>query len=113
MSKTSEIISISPSAAKQLIRIRNANDINKSFGLRVGAKAGGGCSGGFTYILGFDQFKEGDKIYEIDGFTVYINIAQSLYLFGMKIDWYEDENTKGFTFTNPNAKTSEDNYFTI
>ena len=38
--------------------------VSADHGLRVGVK-GGGCSG-FSYILGFDQKKENDDIYEVN-----------------------------------------------
>lgn len=69
--------------------------------LRVGAK-GGGCSG-LTYVLDFDEQKENDELFEIDGVTCIMDRNHGLYLMGMEIDWDNGLSNRGFTFTNPNA----------
>ena len=69
--------------------------------LRVGVK-GGGCSG-LTYILGFDDKQANDDDYEIDGVKFIMNKSHGIYLMGMEIDWQGGLNSRGFTFTNPNA----------
>jgi len=74
------------------------------FGLRVGVK-GGGCSG-FSYILGFDARKEQDQVFEIDGLTILMDKAHGLYLAGMQIEWVDGLNNRGFSFINPNAKST-------
>ena len=70
-------------------------------GLRVGVK-GGGCSG-FSYILGFDEEKENDQVFEIKGIKVLMQKSHAIYLLGMEIDWEEGLNNRGFSFNNPNA----------
>lgn len=107
------IISLTELALEQLLRIKSENNISSDFALRVGVKGGGGCSGGFTYVLGFDQIKDNDEEFEISGIKVYIDKAQSLYLFGMEIDWFDGDGAKGFVFNNPQAKETEGNNFTI
>lgn len=97
-------ISITPTAISQLERIRSEQNISDSYGLRVGVK-GGGCSG-FTYILGFDEKKEDDQLFEVGGLTVFMNKAHGLYLLGMEIDWVEGLDNRGFSFNNPNATES-------
>lgn len=69
--------------------------------LRVGVK-GGGCSG-LTYVMGFDDRTDGDEVYETDGVSFVMNKAHEIYLMGMEIDWHGGLNSRGFTFTNPNA----------
>ena len=69
--------------------------------LRVGVK-GGGCSG-MTYVLNFDERQAGDMSYEIDGFTFIMDPSHEMYLFGMEVDFEGGLNSRGFTFTNPNA----------
>lgn len=69
--------------------------------LRVGVK-GGGCSG-MTYILGFDDKQAADENFEIEGINYIMNPAHAIYLMGMEIDWSNGLNSRGFTFTNPNA----------
>lgn len=60
-------ISITEKAMKQVKQIMDENNIPDSYSLRVSVK-GGGCSG-FTYNLGFDgEEKDGDTVFEKDGF---------------------------------------------
>jgi len=95
-------INLTPTALKQLKRIQKEQNVPADHGVRVGVK-GGGCSG-FSYILGFDQKKDGDDSFEIDGMTVFMQKAHGMYLLGIEIDWLEGLNNRGFTFNNPNAK---------
>ncbi len=94
-------ISISSSALKQLERLRTENNVPEDYGLRVGVK-GGGCSG-FSYVLGFDEQKENDQIFSIEGIKILMEKAHGIYLIGMEVDWLEGLNNRGFTFNNPNA----------
>jgi iron-sulfur cluster assembly protein len=72
--------------------------------LRVGVK-GGGCSG-MTYVLDFDQRKDNDEVYELNGFQFILDRSHSIYLLGMEIDWSGGLNARGFTFRNPNASST-------
>lgn len=101
---TAPPINITESALYQLKRIQKEQDIPIDHGLRVGVK-GGGCSG-FSYVLGFDMQKEDDQVFEIDGLRVFMEKAHSLYLVGMEIEWVEGLNNRGFSFVNPNAKST-------
>ncbi len=101
---TAPPINITESAIYQLKRIQKEQDIPADHGLRVGVK-GGGCSG-FSYVLGFDMQKEDDQIFEIEGLRVFMEKAHSLYLVGMEIEWVEGLNNRGFSFVNPNAKST-------
>ncbi|NJL76942.1 MAG: iron-sulfur cluster assembly accessory protein [Saprospiraceae bacterium] len=89
-------------AVNQLKRIMEEQKIPNTYGLRVGVK-GGGCSG-FSYVLGFDEKKDSDQSFDIQGIHVLMQKAHSLYLLGMEIDWVEGLNNRGFSFNNPNAK---------
>ena len=100
--KTSSPITLTSGAVAQLLRLRNEQGVPSHYGLRVGVK-GGGCSG-FSYLLGFDEQKEKDTVYEISGLQIYMDKAHALYLLGMEIDWMEGLNNRGFVFNNPNAK---------
>lgn len=95
-------ITLTDSAVKQLMRIKEEQNVPEDHGLRVGVK-GGGCSG-FSYILGFDVIKDKDESYEIHGMNVIMEKAHALYLIGIEIDWHEGLNNRGFVFNNPNAK---------
>ncbi len=95
-------ISLTSGAIVQLHRIRNEQSLPDHYGLRVGVK-GGGCSG-FSYLLGFDEQKDQDTVYEFEGIRILMDKAHALYLLGMEVDWLEGLNNRGFVFNNPNAK---------
>ncbi len=94
-------IKLTEGAVMELKNIRKAQSIPEDYGLRIGVK-GGGCSG-FSYILGFDEKKEQDAEYEIEGLRVLMSKAHGIYLLGMEIDYVDGLNNRGFTFNNPNA----------
>lgn len=58
---------------------------------------------GFQYLMGFDEQKEDDSLYEVRGIQLLVNNDQLDILNGMEIDFVEieDEN-KQFIFKNPN-----------
>jgi iron-sulfur cluster assembly protein len=95
-------IRLTPGAISQLQRIRIEQGLPEHYGLRVGVK-GGGCSG-FSYLLGFDEPKDQDSIYDFEGIRILMDKAHALYLLGMEVDWLEGLNNRGFVFNNPNAK---------
>jgi|SRR5678815_2784000 iron-sulfur cluster assembly protein len=95
-------ISLTSAAVAQLQRLRQEQGVPAHFGLRIGVK-GGGCSG-FSYLLGFDDLKDRDTVYDFSGIRIFMDKAHSLYLLGMEIDWLDGLNNRGFVFNNPNAK---------
>lgn len=97
-------LTLTESAVKQLKRIREEQGISSDHALRVGVK-GGGCSG-FSYILGFDEKKEDDMDFQIEDLNVVLNKGHALYLMGIQIDWVDGLSNRGFTFNNPNAKST-------
>ena len=97
-------VTFTSGAVKEMLKLKDQQELNDDFGLRVGVE-GGGCSG-MTYVLGFDQKKEGDQEYFIDGVKVYMHKAHGLYLAGMQIDFQDGLNARGFTFNNPNAAST-------
>lgn len=101
-----ELVSTSPvsfteSAITEVNRLMNEVGFDTTQKLRIGVK-GGGCSG-MTYVLGFDVKLEDDILHEADGLEFIMNKSHGLYLHGMQIDWQGGLNSRGFTFTNPNA----------
>lgn len=104
-----EFTSIAPvvfteNAIVELRRLMNEKDFDHSQHLRVGVK-GGGCSG-LSYILAFDQKKENDEEFILEGIPCVINKAHELYLAGIEIDWKNGLDARGFLFTNPNASST-------
>ena len=69
--------------------------------LRIGVK-GGGCSG-LNYLLAFDKKEDAYNVYDIEGINVIINKAHVMYILGMKVDYENGLNNRGFAFINPNA----------
>lgn len=96
-------IDITEKAIKQVLRIKEENNIPAEYGLRVGVK-GGGCSG-LTYQLGFDgEQKDGDTVIEKNGLKLFVDGKSLFYLSGTVLDFSDGLNGKGFVFNNPNAK---------
>ncbi|HLU94293.1 MAG TPA: iron-sulfur cluster assembly accessory protein [Membranihabitans sp.] len=94
-------VTLTDGAVKELNSIRESEGIPENYGLRIGVK-GGGCSG-FSYILGFDDKKDSDQEFEVNGITVYMDKTHAIYLLGIEIDFEQDLNNRGFSFNNPNA----------
>ncbi|PWG78135.1 HesB/IscA family protein [Pararcticibacter amylolyticus] len=94
-------VSLTEGAKKELKKLREQQELGDEFGLRIGVE-GGGCAG-MNYLLGFDQKKEGDQEFDIEGIRVFMHKAHGLYLAGMEIDFQHGLNARGFTFNNPNA----------
>ena len=97
-------VSFTASAVEELTRLMGEPGFDQQQRLRVGVK-GGGCSG-MTYVLGFDVPKEGDMQFIIEGIPCCMEAAHQIYLYGMTIDWQGGLNSRGFTFTNPNASST-------
>lgn len=94
-------VSFTESAIVEIKRLMQEDGFDTTQKLRVGVK-GGGCSG-MTYVLGFDKQDSADESFEIEGIPCIMNKSHGLYLYGMEIDWQGGLNSRGFTFTNPNA----------
>ena len=92
-------IQLTPSAFVEIKRLYAEQPQGKL--LRFGVK-GGGCSG-LSYIIEFDDSKEGDQHFEIDGVPCVMEPAHGMYLSGMEVHWDNGLNNRGFVFTNPNA----------
>ncbi|RFM28338.1 HesB/IscA family protein [Deminuibacter soli] len=90
-------VSITPLAVEQLKKWMDAPGFDTTQRVRVGVK-GAGCSG-MGFVLGFDHPQTGDMLFECEGLPCVINAAQQLYVFGMQIDWQDNEHSRGFTFS--------------
>src|SRR5947209_2638472 len=98
-------IVLTEKARAEIVKIKAANNIPETFGLRVGVK-GGGCSG-LSYSLGFDkEARETDKIVTKDGVQIFVDPKSLFYLSGTQLDYTDGLNGKGFVFNNPNATKS-------
>lgn len=97
-------LTITDMAADAIRAVMQGESVPTGYCLRVGVRGGGPSCASVSYLLGFDSKKEGDLTYEVDGIPVVIDRAQSMYVLGMEIDWYEDENQRGFVFNNPSQR---------
>jgi len=68
---------------------------------------GGGCSG-FQHKLDLDPAMNPkvDEGYEVFGVPVAIDKRSAMYLQGVTVDYHDDLNRRGFSITNPSAKTT-------
>lgn len=94
-------VTLTEGAIIEIRRLMGEEGFDTTQRLRVGVK-GGGCSG-MTYVLGFDKPEPEDERFEIEGIPCVMNKSHQLYLFGMEVDWQGGLNSRGFTFSNPNA----------
>lgn len=97
-------VKLTDGAIAEVKRLMNEPEFDHTQRLRVGVK-GGGCSG-MTYVLGFDKPEEADEVFDIEGVTCVMNKSHQIYLFGMEVDWQGGLNSRGFTFSNPNASST-------
>jgi iron-sulfur cluster assembly protein len=97
------MIQVTPKAVQQ-IRAAFVKE-GVSGGLRVGV-IGGGCSG-LSYQLKFEAApRPNDNVYEYDEVKIFVDPKSQVYLDGMTLDYKESLIFSGFSFENPNAKTS-------
>ena len=98
-------LTLSETAIEQVKRLKEEQHLGDEVFLRMGVK-GGGCSG-MSYALEFDS-EQGphDKEFVIDGVKVVCDKKSYIYLNGTTLDYVRQGLTGGFTFVNPNAKSS-------
>ncbi len=97
-------VSFTENAVQEIKKLMREPGFDASQKLRVGVK-GGGCSG-MSYLLGFDAVEADDQQYEISGIPVLLKPSHAIYLVGIKIDFEDGLNARGFTFNNPNATST-------
>ncbi len=68
---------------------------------------GGGCSG-FQHKLDLDPLmnEKLDDVVEMHGVPVVVDKRSQMYLGGVTVDFHDDLNRRGFSISNPSAKTT-------
>lgn len=91
------IINLTPSAKKELQKLKESLSLDDSHFVRIGVKGGKGCMG-VNHVIAFDHKNEDDTEYVINGIPIVIDKKHSMHVLGITIDYYEDKNSKGFVF---------------
>jgi len=98
------MIHVTDKAAEQIRKIMEKEGL-QDHGLRV-AVVGGGCSG-MSYKLNFEKdTSQGDKVYEDKGVRLIVDTKSTVFLNGTTLDFSDGLSGTGFTFSNPNAKST-------
>lgn len=98
------MIQITEKAAEAIKSIMQKEGL-ADHGLRV-AVVGGGCSG-FSYKLNFEKDPAtDDKIIEDKGVRIFIDNKSNIVLNGTTLDYADGLQGTGFSFINPNAKST-------
>ncbi len=93
-----EPVTLTEEAAREVKNIMNTKNIPEGYALRIGVRGGKGCAG-VNYYVGFDKQKDSDIRYEAFGIPVLVNKAETMYLVGVTLDFYEGGDARGFTFS--------------
>ena len=102
---TKEMITTTPTATKQFIKIIAALDWPARIRFSVNT---GGCSG-LSYQLGVDEQppEKTDQVIELDGFEMLIDGVSMMHVMGTVIDWQMDDRLGySFQFNNPLMESS-------
>jgi iron-sulfur cluster assembly accessory protein len=91
--------------AVEMIKGTMEREALQDSGLRVGV-VGGGCSG-FQYSLDLEkEQRAGDMVFEQEGIRIFIDPMSAQYLHGTTVDFVETAYASGFSFQNPQAKST-------
>jgi len=97
-------LALTEKASKHVKKLLEDQNLHGVF-LRMGVK-GGGCSG-LSYSLEFDsELGPHDKKFDVDGVQIVCDAKSYLYLNGVTLDYVTEGLQGGFTFINPQAKSS-------
>src|SRR5262245_55067573 len=94
----------------------NAEEVQKKMGQGAAAFSkihlrmrvvGGGCSG-FQHKLDLDPLvnEKLDEVFEFHGIPIVVDKRSLMYLSDVTVDFHDDLNRRGFSISNPNAKST-------
>ena len=91
---------------KRIVAEQKAAGVAEKLYLRMRV-VGGGCSG-FQHKLDLDPVvnEKLDETFEMHGVDVVIDKRSLLYLGGVTVDFHDDLNKRGFSISNPSAKST-------
>lgn len=92
-----EIIQFTEPALSAIARYRQTLQIPDGHFLRVGIRQKNETNK--RLLIGFDEKGDKDKLTNIQGIEVIYSPGEVFFFAGMQIDYVEDGNRKGFTFT--------------
>ena len=99
-------ITVTEKAANEVKRIIDEQQFKEKVYLRMRV-VGGGCSG-FQHKLDLDLNVNPklDEVYEYHGIPVVVDKRSLMYLDNAQVDFHDDLNRRGFSISNPNAKST-------
>ena len=100
------MIVITPKAASEVHRIISDQAMTEKLYLRLRV-VGGGCSG-YQHKLDLDPTvnEKLDTTFDIEGIPVVVDKRSALYIDGVVVDFHDDLNKRGFSISNPTAKST-------
>lgn len=99
-------ITVTEKAAGEVKRIIEEQQFKEKVYLRMRV-VGGGCSG-FQHKLDLDLNVNPklDEVYEFHGIPVVVDKRSLMYLDNAQVDFHDEINRRGFSISNPNAKST-------
>ncbi|MBK6798102.1 MAG: iron-sulfur cluster assembly accessory protein [Acidobacteria bacterium] len=95
-------LTVTESAAVEVQKFLEAENINNEGGLRVRVVPGG-CSG-FQYAMNIEEAPQAtDEVVEAGNLRLFVDMFSAQYLDGVQIDYVNSVMGSGFTFNNPNS----------
>lgn len=91
---------------KRIIDEQKQNGLQDKIYLRMRV-VGGGCSG-FQHKLDLDPLvnEKLDDTFELHGVPIVVDKRSLMYLDGVTVDFHDDLNRRGFSISNPQAKST-------
>jgi iron-sulfur cluster assembly protein len=99
-----QVLTVTDAAAERVRDIVAAADV-PAVGIRVGIKKGG-CAGMEYTVDLVPEPDEADDRVEVDGATVFVDPAATLFLLGTEMDYEMTKLRSGFVFNNPNQTSA-------